>query len=325
MSQVHPQQSADPPNSITIAVVGDVHDLWDDGDRVALEHLGADLVLFMGDFGNESVDIVRQIAQVPLPKAAIMGNHDAWYHATDWGRKRCPYDMDKENRVAEQLDLLGSAHVGYSQLDFPQFDLTVVGGRPFSWGGKKWKHRKFYKQWFDIGNFEESYERIRASVDAAAHSTVIFIGHCGPSGLGDRPEDPCGRDWKPSGGDYGDPDLQRAIAYAQAQGRTVPLVAFGHMHHRLRHRQDRLREHLTVIQETVYLNGAYVPRIITEGDQQRRHFSLVTLTNQQVSRVEQVWVDQAFNVEATVEYSDRVGDASTDGPKKKQPQASQTR
>ncbi len=301
MSQVNPQSSTD--SSITIAVVGDVHDLWDDGDRAALQHLGADLVLFLGDFGNESVDIVRQISQVPLPKAAIMGNHDAWYHATDWGRKRCPYDMDKENRVTQQLDLLGDAHVGYRQLDFPQFGLTVVGGRPFSWGGRKWKHRKFYKQWFDVSNFEESYERIRAAVDAATHNTVIFIGHCGPAGLGDRREDPCGRDWKPSGGDYGDPDLQRAIAYAKEQGKTVPLVAFGHMHHHLRHREDRLRDHLRTDQETIYLNGAYVPRIVTDGDKQRRHFSLVTLVGQQISRVAQVWVDQAFNVKETVCYA----------------------
>ncbi|MEO0408110.1 MAG: TIGR04168 family protein [Cyanobacteria bacterium P01_A01_bin.135] len=285
-----------------MAVVGDVHDLWDEGDGTALQHLGVDLVLFVGDFGNESVDIVRQISQVTLPKAAIMGNHDAWYQATDWGRKRCPYDMEKENRVTQQLDLLGEAHVGYRHLDFPQFDLTVVGGRPFSWGGKKWKHRKFYQTMYGVKDFEASYERIAAAVDAAAHSNLIFIGHCGPAGLGDRQEDPCGRDWKPSGGDYGDPDLQRAIAYAKQRGKTVSLVTFGHMHHRLRHRQDRLRDILRTSGATVYLNGACVPRIITDGESQRRHFSLVTLVNHQVRRTAQVWVDQDLNVETTVDY-----------------------
>ncbi|MGF1535226.1 MAG: TIGR04168 family protein, partial [Elainellaceae cyanobacterium] len=133
---------------------------------------------------------------------------------------------------------------------------------------------------------------------------VIFIGHCGPAGLGDRREDPCGRDWKPSGGDYGDPDLQRAIAYAQAQGKQVPLVAFGHMHHHLRHREDRLRDHLRINSDTLYLNGAYVPRIVIDGDQKRRHFSLVTLAGNRVSRVAQVWVDQALKVETTVDYAE---------------------
>lgn len=304
MSQVNRQLSSAPnaPHTITIAVIGDVHDLWDEGDRDALQHLGVDLALFVGDFGNESVDIVRQIAQVPLPKAAIMGNHDAWYQATDWGRKRCPYDMDNENRVVEQLDLLGEAHVGYRHLNFPQFDLTVVGGRPFSWGGKKWKHRKFYQAMYDVKNLEESYDRIAAAVDAAAHNTLLFIGHCGPAGLGDRPEDPCGRDWKPSGGDYGDPDLQQAIAYAQKQGKTVPLVAFGHMHHRLRHRQDRLRDHLRQQDQTVYLNGACVPRILTDEQETKRHFSLVTLANHRVHRIAQVWVDQKLNIETAVDY-----------------------
>ncbi|HBE31491.1 MAG TPA: TIGR04168 family protein, partial [Cyanobacteria bacterium UBA11368] len=40
---------------IKIAVVGDVHDQWEEQDAGALEHLGVDLVLFVGDFGNESV------------------------------------------------------------------------------------------------------------------------------------------------------------------------------------------------------------------------------------------------------------------------------
>lgn len=120
---------------IKIAVVGDVHQLWNDYDSEALEFLGIDLVLFVGDFGNEDVEVVRKIAELPLPKAAICGNHDAWYTATEWGRKKCPYDRNLEDRVQVQLDLLGDCHVGYGFLDLPQFSLTIVGSRPFSWGG----------------------------------------------------------------------------------------------------------------------------------------------------------------------------------------------
>ena len=34
--------------------------------------------LQVGDFGNEDVHTVAQIAALQMPKAAIMGNHDAW-------------------------------------------------------------------------------------------------------------------------------------------------------------------------------------------------------------------------------------------------------
>eukprot|EP00955_Chlamydomonas_euryale_P107171 365747-Chlamydomonas_euryale.AAC.48 len=36
------------------------------------------MVLFVGDFGNEVVGLVAKIAALELPKAVILGNHDAW-------------------------------------------------------------------------------------------------------------------------------------------------------------------------------------------------------------------------------------------------------
>jgi hypothetical protein len=39
---------------VKIAVVGDIHDQWEVEDAIALQHLGVSLVLFVGDFGNES-------------------------------------------------------------------------------------------------------------------------------------------------------------------------------------------------------------------------------------------------------------------------------
>ncbi|NER07180.1 MAG: TIGR04168 family protein, partial [Okeania sp. SIO3C4] len=41
-----------------IAIVGDVHDQWEPEDEIALKYLGIDLVLFVGDFGNEAVEVV---------------------------------------------------------------------------------------------------------------------------------------------------------------------------------------------------------------------------------------------------------------------------
>lgn len=283
--------------ALRIAVIGDVHDKWDEQDAIALQSLPVDLALFVGDFGNESVEVVRSIAAVDVPKAAIFGNHDAWFSASSWGRKKCPYDRTKEDRVQQQLDLMGDAHVGYRKLDFAELGLTVVGGRPFSWGGSDWKNKTFHRDRFGIRNFEESEARIKQSVDEAAHDTVIFIGHCGPVGLGEHPEAPCGKDWKTPGGDHGDPDLAAAIAYAQTSGKNVPLVTFGHMHHTLRHRKDVLRERLSVDDHgTIYLNAACVPRIVTTESSCLRNFSLVTFKQGQVQQASLVWVDQSLAI-----------------------------
>lgn len=286
--------------ALRIAIIGDVHDQWDEHDAVMLHSLQADLALFVGDFGNEAVEVVRSIAALDLPKAAILGNHDAWYTATPWGQRKCPYDRATEDRVQMQLDLLGEVHVGYGKLDFPLLDLTVVGGRPFSWGGREWRTKTFYRERFGIHNFEESADCLMRAVDEAAHNTLIFIGHCGPTGLGDRPESPCGKDWNPIGGDFGDPDLETAIAYAHKLGKSVPLVTFGHMHHSLRHRKDIQRERLSIdAHKTIYLNAACVPRIIRTESTCVRNCSLVTLEQNQVQQASLVWVNQ--NLEITSE------------------------
>jgi len=291
-----PQPS--PSKSITLAVVGDVHDQWDAQDERALRHLGVDLVLLVGDFGNESVPVVKAIAQIAIPKAVILGNHDAWYTATEWGQKKCPYDRTQEDRVQQQLDLLGASHVGYGRLDFPELGLSVVGGRPFSWGGPEWKHDAFYRERYQIHSMAESTERIVAMATEATQDTLIFIGHCGPHGLGHAPEDPCGRDWQPLGGDFGDPDLAQAIARIRPLGKRIPLVAFGHMHHQLRHRKDTLRRPTHYAHDTLYLNAAAVPRIIEADEDCFRNFSLVTIQDGVVSHASLVWVNQDMGIKS---------------------------
>lgn len=283
---------------IKIAAIGDVHDQWDKEDNIALKQLGVDLALFVGDFGNESVAVVRQLTTLDLPYAAILGNHDAWYSASAWGRKKCPYDREVEDRVEEQLALLAEAHVGYSQREFSHLDLAVVGGRPFSWGGQTWKNEDFYRDRYGIHNFSESADRIANIAKNTPQDTLIFLGHNGPYGLGDRPEDPCGKDWEPIGGDHGDPDFQDAIAQVQSLGKKIPLVVFGHMHHRLRHTKTQLRT--AVVTDdwgTVYLNAAAVPRVVTDDRHHTlRNFSLITLEAHQVSEIDLVWLDDAGEI-----------------------------
>ena len=283
--------------SIRIAVVGDVHEQWELEDGVALKTLGVDLVLFVGDFGNEAVAVVRAIAALDLPKAAICGNHDAWFTATPWGVKNCPYDRTQEDRVQQQLELLGAAHVGYEKLDFPELNLAVVGSRPFSWGGSDWKNAEFYRKRFGVTSFETSTARIVAAAERAESEIVLFLAHCGPTGLGDRPEDPCGRDWDPLGGDYGDPDLAAAIAKTRQLNKKVPLVAFGHMHHRLRHTKHIQRTALHRDEAgTIYVNAACVPRIIAAEKDTLRHFAFISLQSGCVDRVSSIWVDRECSI-----------------------------
>ena len=282
---------------IKIAVVGDIHGQWEMEDNFALKQLGVDLVLFVGDFGNEAVEVVRLIASLELPKAVIMGNHDAWYTASSWGRKKSPYDHATEDWVQQQLDLLGEAHIGYGKLDFPELNLSVVGSRPFSWGGPEWRNKDFLKKRYGVSSFTESTERIMKAVQSAAHETIIFVGHNGPTGLGEAPEDPCGKDWQPLGGDHGDPDFEEAIAQTWALGKQVPLVTFGHMHHNLRHTSERLRK-ITVASPlgTVYLNSARVPRIIQRETEKVRNFSLVSLQGSVVEEISLVWVNKDYTI-----------------------------
>ncbi|PZO40541.1 MAG: TIGR04168 family protein [Pseudanabaena frigida] len=292
-----------PKSSIKIAVVGDVHDLWQPvEDRLALQSLEVDLVLFVGDFGNESVEVVRAIADIDLPKAVILGNHDAYYSDSDPNsknqkKKKCPYDRDKEDRVQQQLDILGKLHVGYSWLDFPNLNLSVVGSRPFSWGGSKWKKESFYRDRFNIHNFEESTHRITSAVASTAHENIIFLGHSGPFGLGADEYSICGKDWKPIGGDYGDPDFADAISKSYLMDKTIPLVVFGHMHHHLRHNPSRSREAIaTNSMGTIYFNSAITPRIIKTDEGLHRNFAIVTLESGKVNQISLVWLNSSFNV-----------------------------
>ena len=292
-----------PKSSIKIAVVGDVHDLWQPiEDRLALQVLQVDLVLFVGDFGNESVEIVQAIADLDLPKAIILGNHDAHYSASDPNSKKpskrkCPYDRTKEDRVQQQLDILGKFHVGYSWLDFPELNLSVVGSRPFSWGGSKWRKEAFYRDRFNVHNFEESTQRITQSIASTAHDTVILLGHSGPAGLGAAEHSICGKDWKPIGGDYGDPDFADAISKSYQMIKTFPLVTFGHMHHQLRHNSSRTREVVaTNSMGTIFFNSALTPRIVKTDKELHRNFAIVSLESGQVSQISFIWLDSMYKI-----------------------------
>ncbi|MGL6140043.1 MAG: TIGR04168 family protein, partial [Planktothrix sp.] len=101
--------------------------------------------------------------------------------------------------------------------------------------------------------------------------------------------------------------LAEAIAHARTLGKTIPLVAFGHMHHHLRHNKSRQRQRLVTSPEgTVYLNAACVSRIRTTHGHQQRNFSIVSLEENQVSEVSLVWVGEDFQIVETELLSRRL-------------------
>ncbi|KAL2635725.1 hypothetical protein R1flu_007204 [Riccia fluitans] len=310
-----------------LAIVGDVHDNWDPAiDARALSVLQPDLVLFTGDFGDKNVELVSEISSLNYPKAAILGNHDCWFpHGPACSRS--VFDRDP---IEAQLELLGKSHVGYSRLDFPRLNVSVVGGRPGSWGGSHMHHAT--KKYFGASNMKQSSDLIaKAALGAPEDSFLLFLAHNGPTGLGSDPGDICGKDWTSSGGDHGDQDLESAISKVKKE-RKVPLVVFGHMHKELQVREERRGPRKMIVvgeDKSVYLNAAVVPRVrdfsSTGPDQDsleskftrnwldnesetpsERNFTLVELENGELKKISEVWVrveeTQASLEEQTILY-----------------------
>ncbi|VAI71281.1 unnamed protein product [Triticum turgidum subsp. durum] len=291
---------------VRLAVVGDV----------------PDLVLFTGDYGNENVQLVKSISDLQFPKAAILGNHDCW--------RTHQFSEKKVDRVRLQLESLGQQHVGYQCLDFPTIKLSVVGGRPFSCGGDRLFRPKLLSQRYGVDDMAGSARKIYDAATAAPEEhSVILLAHNGPTGLGSRIDDICGRDWVAGGGDHGDPDLEQAISDLQRETRvSIPLVVFGHMHKSLAYGVG-LRKMIAfgANNQTIYLNGAVVPRVnpaeamspsmISTGERDElqesgsvgptsRAFTTVDLFDGTVEKISEVWVlvsgAQAELEEETVLY-----------------------
>ncbi|KAF6004581.1 hypothetical protein F1559_004485 [Cyanidiococcus yangmingshanensis] len=278
------------PNTVLrIACVGDVHDQWSNQDVLLLDAVvKPDIVLFTGDYGNENVRLVRAIADYAAERtsrrgsprfiASMFGNHDAWYTASPRRFLRQKHasgafgsfleQLESEDSVGQQLALLRDIDVGYRarSLNLGRTTeeplLTIVGGRPFSWGGPQWCYPRFYEDYFQVHSMEESASRIRTCVhdeiervwQTKARSwspmdhpkatfmderpclgvhQVLFLAHNGPLGLGDEPHSICGRDFRagpgsdfmPSG-DFGCPDLAAAIQ-ALKDAPKIPLQCLG--------------------------------------------------------------------------------------------------
>lgn len=310
-----PRLAAPAAGRTRLICVGDMHDAWGETDEAALRAMAPDAVLFVGDYGNENVGLVRRLAtfadDVDFFVAAVLGNHDGFFSMSQRGRDNCPYNASEEDRVREQLELLRKYNPSYKSLDVHDAatKLSVVGGRPLTWGGPYWKHARFYRDYFNVYGMSQSAAKIEEAAVGASHGSLVFLSHNGPTGLGRLPSDPCGKDWGDDiGGDYGDEDLRNGIAAARRAGRAVPLVVFGHMHHRLRRGGMRtmlkMEEDGSSGRNTIMLDAAVVPR---HRKSSRGHgivcqFTVVELDSAGgVDTVEQVWATGTGEiVESTV-------------------------
>ncbi|KAL4521331.1 hypothetical protein Ndes2437B_g08078 [Nannochloris sp. 'desiccata'] len=324
---------------LKLAVIGDVHDHWDDDSATALSSLNADIAIFVGDFGNENAEIVKKIASHSAKnKIFMLGNHEAWYSLTARGRQRAlkvamqSSSLSSSNIVSttmsgpvgtslaleEMFRTLGKDHIGYSSTIFDQFGIALVGGRPFSKGGKRWSDiAAFYKHHYGIESMEESALRI---VDIALSQPfelpLILVAHNGPTGLGNKRYSPCGVDWQEPEEDFGDPDLGEAIELLATQNRPPSLVLFGHMHHNLKNGGKRDMAAVDPVTGTVYLNSAVVPRIrrfdttlggsnsgtraSISGIVKGHHFLIVEMEQGVVSAAKHIWAGVENNTKVSV-------------------------
>lgn len=270
-------------STANLTVVGDVHRWWRSADATFLERTRPDLTMFVGDLGDEDVEIVRLVADLQIPKAVILGNHDAWQ---SFGRRTCT------PKLRECLQLLGDDHIAYAVREVPAAGISVVGARPFSWGGQSLRSPELYDEIYGIHTARQSAAAIVDAARNAQHRDLVILAHNGPLGLGAESHDIFGKDFGKPGGDWGDRDLALAIQRIEGFGLRVRAVIAGHMHHRLVHPRGALRTRFVRRGETLFLNAAYVPRVLkTDAGEELAYFLRTRWRAGECLGVEEVWVD----------------------------------
>ena len=262
---------------LRIGVIGDLHTHWDDIDVAQFNTTDYDLLFFTGDLGGGSVDsslrVARTISRLNVETLVMPGNNDtgdihqlAAELSHRSGLKRLTGIRQGAGDTIKSIRLCGYSSHRYTT---PATDVTLIAARPHSMGGPALTFADHMTATYGIDSMEASAARLKELVDAAQTAEIIFLAHNGPIGLGGEPADMWGCDFKPDGGDWGDPDLSEAIAYAVETGRRVLAVVAGHMHLTTKCGQERpwRRERDGIL----YVNAARVPRIYAGSDDVMRH------------------------------------------------------
>lgn len=267
---------------VHIAIIGDIHNQFSVVDVDYFNQSKYDLLLCVGDLGQISggkgYEAARLLSGIQKPLLFIPGNHDTvtpwqllaeiWQSA--WLARLTV--VGQARRAARLQQYLGAATwCGYSTHSYVirGFAFDVIAARPFSMGGPLLSFLPHLRKHYGVNSLTASAALLRTKIDAAQSKNLIFLAHNGPSGLGSARESIWGCDFRPEAGDFGDPDLQEAIAYAQAQGHRVRAVVAGHMHHHLK--GGGQRQWLRREEDTLYINAARVPRVFTQAGEEKRH------------------------------------------------------
>ena len=283
----------------TLVAVGDLHRRWRPADRAYLERSQPDLAMFVGDLSDtEETEMVEKVAAVEVPKVVLLGNHDAW---------RSIEEQEITQELSDSLAALGSTHLAYGVRDVPAAQVSIVGARPFSYGGPGKRGERgavlrgaaVYEQLYGVGDFKASADLIMKAAQGARHSDLIILAHNGPTGLGSDPADFCGKDFRDRkvqgdkpGGDWGDKDLELAIEAIEGWGYRVRAVVSGHMHHKLLEPRGAERRRFVRRGHTLYVNCAVVPRLVRDRDgHELAHFVRMQWEGGECRTLEEVWVD----------------------------------
>ncbi len=268
----------------TLGVVGDLHTHWDEIDVWQFAGRPYDLLFFAGDLGgglgDSTLRVARSISQLRQPTLVMPGNNDT----VDIEELAAELALqDGVGRIlaitSENEDSAGDVRLcGYSlhQLRASGVCVDMIAARPHSMGGASLSFPDYMRDTYAIDSLEDSAARLRALVDAAEAEDLVFVAHNGPTGLGDEPHAIWGCDFKPGGGDWGDPDLAQAIDHAHNVGKRVLAVIAGHMH--LETRQGVERPWRVERNGVLYVNSARVPRIFAGDDDTYRHHLVMRVT-----------------------------------------------
>lgn len=262
--------------------------------------------MFVGDLGDEDVEMVSRIADISVNKAVILGNHDAWQSFSN---------KQVTSKLNDSLDVLGDDHIAYRVREVPSAGISVIGARPFSWGGQSLRSPELYDFLYGVHTMRQSAAAIVDAARSAQHRDLVILAHNGPTGLGTNSDDIYGKDFGKPGGDWGDYDLELALQRIEGFGMNVRAVVAGHMHHRLLHPRGKERKRFIKRGSTMFLNTAVVPRV--ERDADGNELSYFVRTKWQAGEcqsVEEVWVDthggEHSSRQVSCEVIDDVGPAA---------------
>jgi uncharacterized protein (TIGR04168 family) len=273
---------------IKLALVGDIHNKWDQRDLDYFNGSDYDAVVILGDLPGRShkgaAEVARRISGLRKRAFLMPGNHDAVTLLQLVGEIRHDSRIIRHvgasqvTRCRELESQISPVEMcGYSLHTIRKGDLSLhlVAVRPHSLGGRNLSFLPYLGARFQVFSMEDSVALLRKVVDRAPSGPLFFIGHNGPAGLGEKSYDLWGCDFLRNGGDYGDPDFTQILSYAEQTGRRILGVAAGHMHHELKGKGKRIwyREQKGI----PYINAARVPRIFdAEGELRRHHVEFLT-------------------------------------------------